>query len=45
MTILTLDKVHEDVEGGHVVAISLLVPLSVLGFLRSLTVLGHLLPV
>ena len=42
---LTLDEVHEDVEGGHIVAVSLLVSLSVFGFLGSLTILGHLLPV
>ena len=42
---LTLDEVHEDVESGHIVAIGLLVSLSILGFLGSLTVLGHLLPV
>ena len=42
---LTLDEVHEDVEGGHVVAIRLFAPLGVLGLSGPLTILSHLITI
>ena len=45
MTILTLDKVHEDVEGGHVVPVGLVIALGGLGLAGPLPVLSHLLAV
>ena len=42
---LTFDEVHEDVEGLHVVVVGILPILGFLRFLRTLTILGHLLPV
>jgi hypothetical protein len=42
---LTLNEMHEDIEGCHIVAISFLVALAIFSLLGSLTVLGHLLPV
>lgn len=42
---LTLDEVHEDIEGLHVMVVGILPLLSFLSFLRTLTILGHLLSI